>query len=69
MNLVGTINEGYTIIKQGKKAVIAHNSKVPNPYVAWSYNIISNPKKPSYFWGKYGSTKEYAEIFFNNKEE
>jgi len=66
MNLVGTTNAGYTIIKQGKNAVIAHNNNAVDQYVAWSYNNIDN--KLGFFWGRYGSLK-FAEIAFNKKEK
>jgi hypothetical protein len=66
INLVGTINAGYTIIKQGKNAVIAHNDKAPDQYVAWSYDITDN--KANYCFGRYGSLKS-AEKAFNKKEK
>lgn len=65
MNLIGSENVGYKIIKQGNNAVLAHNEN-QNLYVAWSYNISDN--KPSYFWGRYGTLKS-AEIAFNKKEK
>jgi hypothetical protein len=65
MNLIGKTNVGYTIVRQGKEAVLAHNEN-QNMYVAWSYNISDN--KPNYFWGRYGSF-ESATIAFNKKEK
>jgi hypothetical protein len=64
-NLVGTNNVGYTIIKQGEQAVIAHNPNAFDKYVAWSYNYVNN--EVSYFWGRYG-TFNTATIAFNKKE-
>ena len=67
MDLVGTKNQEYIIIKQGKNAVLAKTVMplIGDYYVAWDYKI--NNGKPEYFWGRYGS-KEYAEDCFNKKE-
>ena len=64
INMVGKVNAGYTITKQGSNAVIAHNPNAPSPYVAWSYN----PKTGDCFWGNYCNTEETAEKYFNKKE-
>jgi hypothetical protein len=66
INLVSTKNAGYTIIKQGKEAVIAYNEKAPEQYVTWSYHIENND--PSYYWGRYSNNLKHAEKAFNKKE-
>jgi hypothetical protein len=63
-NLIGTINSGYTIIEQGKKAVLATDAS-KTLYVAWNYDTQDG--KPSFFWGRYGN-EDYARIAYNKKE-
>lgn len=63
-NLVGTVNAGFKITKQGKEAVIGHRES-DNMYVAWHYDI--NEGKANYYWGRYGN-KEYAEECYYKKE-
>ena len=61
-NLIGTENAGFTIIQQGKEAVIGQRDQ---EFVAWHYKIENN--KVNYFWGRYGS-KDFAQEAFNKKE-
>lgn len=66
-NLVGTKNAGYTIIKQGKIAVIAKmETPYGDQYVAWHYKTETNGKT-DYFWGRYGDL-EYVTECYNKKE-
>jgi len=70
VNLIGHVSSGFTIIKQGKVAVLGER---PNPYVengveyvAWHYKVDENG--PNFFWGRYGNRK-YAEKCFDKKEK
>lgn len=65
MSLVGTKNQSFTIIEQGKKAVLAY-SEIKLEWVAWSYRIEND--KGSYFWGRYCSSYEAAKEKFTMKE-
>lgn len=65
-NLIGTTNVGYTIIKQGEKAVIAQDLTAPDMYVTWSYRIQDG--QPDYFWGRYVSSYDTALLKFSQKE-
>jgi len=68
VNLIGTCNVGYEIIKQGKQSVIGYNSqRTFDQYVAWSYKLDQN-NKVYYFWGHYGEL-EYVEEYFLEKED
>lgn len=66
MNLVGKENAGYTIIAQGRKAVIGERDTKHSKFVAWDYNATG--EAPSYFWGHYCSTYEQAFESFAKKE-
>jgi hypothetical protein len=65
-NLLGTINAGYQIIKQGKRAVIGKNDNAPDTFVTWSYKT-DRTSTTDYFWGHYGNQKS-AEKAFKKKE-
>jgi hypothetical protein len=70
-NLIGNINEGYKIIKQGEIAVIAESEEVlpytnEKMYVAWHYKI--DPfSEVSYFWGRYGSLEYVKDCFYKKQ--
>lgn len=64
-SIVGSTNAGYTIIEQGKNAVIARSNSIPDYYVAWNYWCEKGVA--SYAWGRYGSY-EYAKECFTKKE-
>lgn len=65
LNLLGTENAGFIIIKQGNYAVIG--LRKDGTYVAWSYHFEN--AIPSYYWGRY--TDDFTEALekFNYKEE
>lgn len=68
-NLIGTMNAGYTIIKQGEVAVIAeykNKDAGTTAYVAWHYKF--NDGNADFFWGRYGS-REHTEESFDKKEK
>ena len=67
MNLINTKNAGYTIIKQGEKAVLGVRTIGDyTEYVAWNYNIRNG--KADYFWGRYGLDLQDITDRFNKKE-
>lgn len=57
-NLIGTTNEGYTVIRQGNRVVMAYNSK-NEMYVVWNYKI-SNSAEISFHWGRYCNSLKTA---------
>jgi hypothetical protein len=69
INLIGTKNGRFTIIKQGDRAVIGEKineyMEDGKEYVAWNYSVLNN--EANYYWGRYG-TKKQAENAFNKKE-
>ena len=70
MNLVGEMNAGFKIIKQGDKAVIghkSHNGRV-DEYAVWHYNTDVSKGETGYYWGRYTTDLEAAEIAFRKKE-
>lgn len=60
MNLIGVNNNGYTIIKQGEKAVIGKSEN--NMYVGWSYKILDN-WIPDFYYGRYGNERHALKAF------
>ena len=69
-NLIGTMNAGYTIVKQGNTAVLAQKEYEFGgikdiKWVAWHY--WERGGEVEYGWGRYGS-RAYAEECFAKKE-
>lgn len=69
MNLIGVVNAGYKIIKQGKKSVIGESlpGGICKTYVAWSYSV--NNDIPEFYWGRYSQSEKNVQIAFNKKEK
>jgi len=70
-SLIGNINAGYKVIRQGEVAVLAENEiringKLQKQYVAWSYSEKENGIT-DFYWGRYGEL-EYATSCFEKKE-
>lgn len=65
-SLVGTFNNCYKVMTQGKLSVIAF-SVAKQEYCVWSYEILEDGKA-SYFWGRYVSTFHEAQKRHKMKE-
>lgn len=72
-NLVGQVHNGYTIIKQGKIAVLGKSSRVDsfgqtiNQFVTWHYRFDRNNQLDLY-WGRYGFNLRDILKRFHRKE-
>ena len=66
-DLIGTKNEGYTIIRQGNIAVIGYNAE-NKTYVVWNYRV-SNSSEVSFHWGRYCNSLRSALEKYHLKEK
>lgn len=57
INLIGKRNAGYTIVEQGKEAVIARDSE--GNYVTWTY-YADGKGITDFYWGRY-TGKDYLD--------